>query len=85
MKKSTLFLPALLFLCCSLHAQKKKNEPPKKDSIAAAMEPVKKVAISEKIKGSRKYDGLFTLYQDTATGSIQMYVKREQLGPEFIY
>ncbi len=86
MKKTMLILPAVLLFCCPLFAQKKKNaEPPKKDSVAASMEPVKKTSIAEKIKGSRKYDGLFTLYQDTATGSLQMYVKKDQLGPDFIY
>jgi hypothetical protein len=45
----------------------------------------KKPTVAEKTKGNKKYDGLFTLYQDTATGSIQMYVRKDQLGKEFIY
>src|ERR1700733_7800932 len=44
-----------------------------------------KNGIADKIKSSRKIDGLFTLYQDTATGSIQIYVKKNQLGKEYIY
>jgi len=45
----------------------------------------KKVSIADKIKSSRKIDGLFTIYQDTVTGSLQMLVKNDQLEKEFIY
>jgi hypothetical protein len=41
--------------------------------------------IAEATKSSRKIDGLFTVYQDTATGSIQLAVTEAQLGKEFIY
>lgn len=41
--------------------------------------------ISDKIKGSKKIEGLFTLYQDTVTGSVQLYIKKSQLGKEYIY
>ena len=44
-----------------------------------------KVAFADKIKGSKKIEGLFTFYQDTATGSLLMYVRKDQLGREFIY
>ncbi|HET9294315.1 MAG TPA: zinc-dependent metalloprotease [Gemmatimonadales bacterium] len=44
-----------------------------------------KKSVAELIKGSRKYDGLFTIYQDTATGTTQIGVRRDQLGKEFIY
>jgi hypothetical protein len=45
----------------------------------------KKPTVAEKTKGNRKIDGLFTLYQDTVTGSVQLYVKKDQLNKEFIY
>jgi hypothetical protein len=41
--------------------------------------------ISDKVKSSKKSDGLFRIYQDTVTGSVQLYVKKDQLGKEFIY
>jgi hypothetical protein len=41
--------------------------------------------VADLIKGSRKYEGLFTIYQDTATGSTQIGVRKDQLGKEFIY
>ncbi len=36
-------------------------------------------------KKSKKFEGLFTIYQDTTDGSIKMSIKEEQLGKEFIY
>jgi hypothetical protein len=43
------------------------------------------VGITDKVKSSRKSDGLFTIYQDTATGTVQLYIKKDQLGKEYIY
>jgi len=48
-------------------------------------ESAPKATIAEKVKSSRKIEGLITLYQDTATGSVQMYIRKDQLGKEFIY
>ena len=45
----------------------------------------KKTTIAEKTKSCKKIEGLFTLFQDTATGSVQLYIKKEQIGKEFIY
>jgi hypothetical protein len=45
----------------------------------------KPAGITDKVKTSRKFDGLFTLYQDTVTGTVQLYVKKNQLGKEYIY
>ena len=45
----------------------------------------KKPTMADKVKGQLKNAGLFTLYQDTATGSVQLYIKKDQLGKEFIY
>ncbi|MGI9141307.1 MAG: zinc-dependent metalloprotease [Gemmatimonadaceae bacterium] len=50
----------------------------------AAAAPAKKT-IASATKTSRKVDGLFSLYQDTANGSLHMVVKKDQLGKEFIY
>jgi len=52
---------------------------------ADTSKPKKPAGITDKVKGCRKIDGMFTLYQDTATGSIQFYVKKNQLGKEYIY
>jgi hypothetical protein len=55
---------------------------PSADTTAKAKKPS---GIADKVKSSRKIDGMFTLYQDTASGTIQMYVKKNQLGKEYIY
>lgn len=57
---------------------------PAGDSSKAPAAP-KKPTVAEKTKGNKKIDGLFTLYQDTATGSLQMYIRKDQLDKEFIY
>ena len=54
---------------------------PKIDSVAAKRDSIWKVTIKEK----NKLDGLFTLYQDTASGSLHLYIKKDQLDKEFIY
>ena len=56
--------------------------PEKTDSAKAAP---KKPSLADKTKGQTKNAGLFTLYQDTATGSVQLYIRKDQLGKEFIY
>ena len=66
-----------------LTAQKKTSDSP-----TPAADTAKKAAthsIADKVKSSKKIAGLLTMYQDTATGSLQLYVKKDQLGQEFIY
>ena len=53
------------------------------DSLKKSAGP--KMSIKDKVKSSNKKDGLFILYQDTATGSVQMYIKKDQLEKDFIY
>lgn len=79
-----------LCVALSASAQKKKDNPP--PAPAAAADTAKKApaappkpSVADKTKSSKKHEGLFTLYQDTATGSVQLYIKKEQLGQEFIY
>ncbi len=85
---------ALIALGCLLstgvYAQKKKKKS--KEQPVAVSDTTKKTppvppkpSIAEKIKSSRKKDGLFVVYQDTATGSAQLYIKKDQLGKDFIY
>jgi hypothetical protein len=44
-----------------------------------------KPTLADKVKGQSKNKGLFTLYQDTANGNVQIYIRKDQLGKEFIY
>jgi hypothetical protein len=59
------------------------GQPPPKVPTDSAKS--KKPTITEKVKSSTKSVGLFTVYQDTATGSVQLYIRKDQLGKEFIY
>jgi hypothetical protein len=68
-----------------MEAMKAKMEAMAKVSKDTSKAGSKKTTIADKTKGTTKHEGLFTLYQDTATGSIQMYIKKEQLNKEFIY
>jgi len=69
----------------TLFAQNKKPVKSKTkvtvDTAAAKRDSTWKAAIKDK----KKVDGLFTLYQDTVSGSLQLYIKKDQLGKEFIY
>ncbi len=81
------FLMALIvtpgLLLTAARAQDKKGAavpPPVTDTAKK-----KPAGITDKIKSCRKVEGMFTLYQDTATGTVQLYVKKNQLGKEYIY
>lgn len=71
-----------LFLGIQINAQaqkKGKNIPEKE----AQKDDTKK--ISDVTKSCRKFEGLFTIYQDTINGSIKMEINENQIGKEFIY
>ncbi|HYF32298.1 MAG TPA: zinc-dependent metalloprotease [Chitinophagaceae bacterium] len=79
-------IPVLLLVSAGSFAQDKPKPPttvPADTAKPAA--PKKPAGIQDKVKSSRKIDGLFTVYQDTTTGSVQLYIKKNQLGKEFIY
>jgi hypothetical protein len=45
----------------------------------------KTASIKEKTKASKKLEGLFPLFQDSATGNVMMLVNKDQLNKEYIY
>lgn len=57
---------------------KKKSKAPKKNFTAIN-------SISEIIKKSRHYKGLFDIFQDSLTGNLKMLIKENQIGKEYIY
>jgi hypothetical protein len=69
----------------SLSAQVKKplasKSKAKTDSVTLKRDSLWKVAVKDK----KKVGGLFTVYQDTVTGSLQLYITKDQLDKEFIY
>ena len=65
---------------------KKKKKEVKKEAPAKKTPPKKKgKTIKSLTKSSKKIDGLFTIYQDTVTGSVKLLVKKDQLDKDFIY
>ena len=48
-------------------------------------EEKKKNTFEEKVKPCKKFDGLFTLYQDTTNGNVWMSLKKSQIDKEYIY
>jgi len=81
-------LPKPLLLCIVLciacasssFAQVKKPVPSKPkpkvviDSVAAKRDSIWKDAVKDK----KKVGGMFTLYQDTVSGSLNLYIKEDQ-------
>jgi hypothetical protein len=82
--RKLLFVMIALPIGLGLNAQK--FTPPviveKSDTAKAAP---KKPSLADKTKGQTKNAGLFTLFQDTTTGSVQLYIRKDQIGKEFIY
>ena len=52
---------------------------------SGAEKPAAPKSIADLTKSSTKFPGLFTIYQDTSTGALQMVVRKDQVGKEFIY
>jgi len=85
-KKPLFLLAAGMFaVLCSFSQVTPGNQAAKPDTTKKAPPPPAKPTVADKVKSSKKMDGLFGLYQDTANGSVQIYVKKNQLGKEYIY
>lgn len=86
---------ALLSACTSSRKTAKTTTPATKQPVTAVvpgapgLDTARKKptppGITDKVKSSKRNDGLFRVYQDTANGTIQLYVRKDQLGKEFIY
>lgn len=86
MRRTITLLSLILLLTAGVFAQKKNKKELAADSLKkAALAKPPKPTINDKIKSSKKIDGLFSMYRDTVTGSLQMYVKKDQLGKDYIY
>ena len=85
--KRYLFSTALLFIGVStmVHAQQPLTPAAKPAADTTKPAAPKKPTVADKTKGNKKIEGLFTIYQDTVTGSLQMYIRKDQLDKEFIY
>jgi hypothetical protein len=63
-----------------VNAQFWKKKENKKETVKKSDKSIKDLT-----KTSKKIPGLFTIYQDTVTGSIKLLIKKEQLNKDFIY
>jgi hypothetical protein len=84
MSKKTVFL--IFGLCAVLQSF---AQPKGKTSVAPSADSSKLkkpvLTVNDKVKSSKKTEGLFTVYQDTATGSMQLFIKKDQLDREYVY
>jgi len=91
MIKQTILCVLAVLLTTGAMAQEKKKPVSVIDSVKkAVIDSIKKATpakttLEDKIKSSKKIDGLFVLYRDTVTGSLQMYISKDQLGKDYIY
>lgn len=70
----------------NIEAQNKKKKKKKNDDKEIVAKPPKKEkSLNDLTKSSKKMEGLFTVYQDTITGSLQMVITEDQLNKEYIY
>lgn len=76
-----MLLSFLVLLPIQVEAQKKKK---KKNETVAVIETPEET-ITDLTKSSKKIEGLFTLYQDTITGDLQMLIKKDQINKEYIH
>jgi hypothetical protein len=86
------FITVAFVLCAflapqNIEAQKKRKRKKDKTEAAAPKPPAKskEKSIADLVKKSKKIEGLFTIYQDTINGSLQMIVSEEQINKEFIH
>ena len=82
-----IFSTLLLVSVQTTDAQSKKRKSKKSETTEKPVTPPakKEKTIAELVKSSMKIEGLFPIYQDTITGSMQMVVSDKQIDKEFIY
>ena len=82
-----IFSTLLLVSIQTTDAQSKKRKSKKSETTEKPVTPPakKEKTIAELVKSSMKIEGLFPIYQDTITGSMQMVVSDKQIDKEFIY
>lgn len=74
--------PALHAAAAATTARTPKSSGPRNDEEKDAKKPK---TIAEVVGSNKKFEGLFTLYQDKTNGGMHLLVKQAQLGNEFIY
>jgi len=80
MKQLFIILLSVILFVQNANAQLFRKKKPAPTATA-----VPKATLAEKIKKLKKMEGLFTMYQDTSTGSLFLLIKAAQLNKEYIY
>jgi hypothetical protein len=80
MRRLLAFLPAMILSFALMAQQDSSKTAARPTADTAKPAPPKKAGITDKVKSSKKNEGLFIIYQDTATGSAQLYLRKNQLG-----
>ena len=83
--RSALALLILAAVGCASNKSVATAPAPAAGAKPATDKPAATKTVAELTKGSTRYAGLFTIYQDTANGSLQMLIRKDQVGKEFIY
>ena len=65
--------------------KKRKKKKGKTEQTAPKPKPKPKKSIATLTKSSKKMEGLFTIFQDTVKGTVQLLIKEDQLNQDFIY
>ncbi|QNM87023.1 zinc-dependent metalloprotease [Polaribacter pectinis] len=81
----SLFLTLTILGVQDSNAQFWKKKKDKKETVKKTPPKKKGKSIKDLTKSSKKIEGLFTIFQDTITGSVKLLVKKDQLNKDFIY
>lgn len=85
LKLFCLAILAIVLLARILSKHKKEKEKGKTETPVTPPKKATEKKISDLIKSSKEIDGLFKMYRDTITGSLQMLITEEQFGKEYIH
>jgi len=81
----TIFSLFLTPLDSTAQRKNKKNKGGETEESEKPKKKEDKKTIEDLVKKSNKIEGLFTIYQDTISGDLQMVVAEDQIGKEFIH
>lgn len=88
LKAVLVLLVAVFVMPLNVDAQNRRKDKKKKnktEAVAPVKKDSKKKTIASLTKSSKKMEGLFTIYQDTITGELQMLISEDDLNKEFIH
>jgi len=88
LKAILVLLVAVFVMPLNVDAQNRRKDKKKKnktEAVAPVKKDSKKKTIASLTKSSKKMEGLFTIYQDTITGELQMLISEDDLNKEFIH